>query len=62
MKNRVTDDPQNLERERQAWDWCRTAGVSDEELCEMLVAGPRNAPRRRSGERDLSADGGSSRA
>jgi hypothetical protein len=50
MKNRVTDDPRNLDRERQAWDWCRTAGLTDQELCEMLIAGPRNAPRRRAGE------------
>jgi len=57
MNKRVTDDPGNLAREVEAWDWCRTAGVTDRELCEMLVAGPKDAPRRRSGEQDLSAQG-----
>ena len=62
MKNRVTDDPRNLERELDAWDWCRTAGVTDDELSKTIIAGPKDAPRRRSGERDVSADGGSSPA
>ena len=52
MNNRLTDDPRNLDRELQAWDWCRTAGVSDHQLCDILLAGPQDAPRRRSGERD----------
>jgi len=55
MKNRITDDPLNLARELQAWDWCRTAGLTDDELLEILVAGPQDAPRRRHGERQPSA-------
>lgn len=62
MNNRVTDDPRNLARELEAWEWCRTAGLTDDELSRMLIAGPADAPRRRSGERDVSGDGGSSRA
>jgi len=51
MNNRISDDPRNLARECDAWDWARTAGASDQQLCDSLVAGPTNAPRRRNGER-----------
>lgn len=55
MNNRITDDPRNLMRECEAWDWARTAGVTDEELRDSLVAGPQDAPRRRSGEQTVRA-------
>jgi hypothetical protein len=51
MNKRLTDDPRNLARECESWDWARTAGVTDKELRDSLAAGPKDAPRRRSGER-----------
>ena len=55
MKNRISDDPRNLARELEAWNWARAAGVSDQELRKILLAGPKHAPRRRSGERQAAA-------
>ena len=51
MNNRISDDPRNLARELEAWDWARAAGVSDQDLRKIILAGPKHAPRRRNGER-----------
>ena len=55
MKNRISDDPRNLARELEAWNWARAAGVSDQDLRKILLAGPKHAPRRRNGERPAPA-------
>ena len=55
MNKRISDDPRNLARELEAWGWARSAGVSDEALRKILLAGPKHAPRRRSGERQAAA-------